>query len=195
MPSLGLPRRRSEALHRLAPATPGVKQVLDPAERVSEIVFGVLMAMTFLGALNVAEAGRQEVRTAMIAALGCNLAWGLADAVMYLVDILTERTREYTRARRMHEEAVAPRLVFHDCWGALGVFLLVALSTFPLVVPFMIFGELHRALIASRLVALALLFGGGWMLARYAGGSPWRWGCGLAAVGAVLLSAIMALGG
>ena len=160
-----------------------MKRVLDPVERVSEIIFGVLMAMTFIGALSVAESGSQDVRTAMIAALGCNLAWGLTDAVMYVVATLTERTREGTR------------LVLEDFRGALGVFLLVALSTFPLVVPFLVFSELKPALLASRLVALAMLFAGGWTLARYAGGKPWRWGLGLATVGAVLLGAIMALGG
>ena len=160
-----------------------MKRVLDPVERVSEIIFGVLMAMTFIGALSVAESGSQDVRTAMIAALGCNLAWGLTDAVMYVVATLTERTREGTR------------LVLDDFRGALGVFLLVALSTFPLVVPFLVFSELKPALLASRLVALAMLFAGGWTLARYAGGKPWRWGLGLATVGAVLLGAIMALGG
>jgi VIT1/CCC1 family predicted Fe2+/Mn2+ transporter len=160
-----------------------MKPVLDPVERVSEIIFGVLMAMTFIGALSVADSGREDVRTAMIAALGCNLAWGLADAVMYIVGTLTERTKEGTR------------LVFDDYRGALGVFLLVALSTFPLVVPFLVFNQLKPALLASRLVALVMLFIGGWMLARHAGGKPWRWGFGLAAVGAVLLGAIMALGG
>jgi len=33
------------------------------------------------------------------------------------------------------------------------------------------------------------------VLARHAGGKPWRWGFGLAVVGAVLIAAIMALGG
>jgi VIT1/CCC1 family predicted Fe2+/Mn2+ transporter len=160
-----------------------MKRVLDPVERVSEIIFGVLMAMTFIGALSVADAGRGDARTALVAALGCNLAWGLADAVMYIVGTLTERTRE------------GARLVFDDYRGALGVFLLVALSTFPLVIPFLVFSELKPALLASRLVALAMLFAGGWTLARHAGGKPWRWGLGLAAVGAVLLAAIMALGG
>ena len=160
-----------------------MKAVLDPIDRVSEVIFGVLMAMTFIGALNVAEAGDGEVRKVLIAALGCNIAWGLADAVMYVVATLTERTRESTR------------LTFDDYWGALGVFLLVTLSTFPLVVPFLIFGELGRALLASRIVALAMLFLGGWVLARHAGGKPWRWGSGLAVVGAVLIAAIMALGG
>jgi VIT1/CCC1 family predicted Fe2+/Mn2+ transporter len=160
-----------------------VKRVLEPIERVSEVIFGVLMAMTFIGALNVAEAGQGEVRKVLVAALGCNIAWGLADAVMYVVGTLTERTRE------------GARLTFDHYRGALGVFLLVTLSTFPLVVPFLVFGELGRALLASRMVALAMLFLGGWMLARYAGGKPWRWGVGLAAVGAVLVAAIMALGG
>ena len=54
----------------------------------------MLMAMTFIGALNVAEAGQGEVRKVMIAALGCNIAWGMVDAIMYLVAVLTERTRE-----------------------------------------------------------------------------------------------------
>jgi hypothetical protein len=161
------------------------KRVLDPIERVSEVIFGVLMAMTFIGAVNVANAGHQEVRTAMLSALGCNIAWGLADAVMYIVAMITERTRE-RRDAVLHAD---------DLRGALGVFLLVALSTFPLVVPFLVFGELKSALLGSRIVALALLFAGGWTLASYAGGKPWRWGFSLAAVGAVLLAAIMALGG
>jgi len=56
-------------------------RVLDPVERVSEVIFGLLMAMTFIGSINAATAGREEVRTMMLTALGCNLAWGLADAV------------------------------------------------------------------------------------------------------------------
>ena len=161
------------------------KRVLDPIERVSEVVFGVLMAMTFIGAMNVATAGSQEVRTVMKAALGCNIAWGLTDAVMYVVAVITERTRDDER----------PRLRARDLRGALGVFLLVALSTFPLVVPFLVMHELAPALLASRLVAVGVLFAGGWLLASHAGGSRWLGGFGLAAIGAVLLTAIVALGG
>lgn len=179
-----------------SPGTP-TGRVLDPIERVSEAIFGVLMAMTFIGTLSVASGGREEVRTAMIAALGCNLAWGLTDAVMYLVAILTERTRERTLLREQGRgaEAQAPRLTRHDWRGALGVFFLVAGSTFPLVVPFLVFRSLAPALLASRAVALAMLFLGGWLLASYAGGNRWTSGLGMAAVGAVLLAAIIALGG
>jgi VIT1/CCC1 family predicted Fe2+/Mn2+ transporter len=67
--------------------------VLSVVDRVSEFLFGLFMALTIVGAMSVAEAGRGEVRTLLIAALGCNLAWGLVDAVMYLVRTITERGR------------------------------------------------------------------------------------------------------
>src|SRR5512147_1789849 len=79
-------------------------RVLDPVSRISEIIFGVLMALSFTGALNAATAGREEVRTMVLTALGCNLAWGLVDAVMYLVATMTGRARNATlrtRERRM----------------------------------------------------------------------------------------------
>jgi hypothetical protein len=48
--------------------------VLDPIERVSEIIFGLIMALSFTGAVSAATAGREEIRTVLFAALGCNLA-------------------------------------------------------------------------------------------------------------------------
>jgi VIT1/CCC1 family predicted Fe2+/Mn2+ transporter len=210
-------------------------RVLDPIERVSEVIFGLLMAMTFIGSLSVATAGREEIRTMMITALGCNLAWGLADAVMYLVRTVTERTRnrallarlrggaDATKGQRLVADALpqrlaaavgaeglealrrrlaelpalqlGPRLGWDDFKGALGVFLLVVAATFPVVVPFMLFDQTALAVRVSNFVALAMLFLAGWILARYAGGTPWRGGAAMAATGAALIAAIMALGG
>ncbi len=79
--------------------------VLDPIDRVSEIIFGLIMALTFTGTISAATAGREEVRTVMFAALGCNLAWGMVDAVMYLIRTLTERTRNLTLLRRVRSAA------------------------------------------------------------------------------------------
>src|SRR6476619_8534244 len=73
--------------------------VLSPADRVSEMLFGLLMALTFTGAVSVAESGNAAIRTMFLAALGCNLAWGLVDAVMYLVRAVTERGRLITLVR------------------------------------------------------------------------------------------------
>jgi len=75
--------------------------LLDPVDRISEILFGLLMAVTIVGSLSIASAGQSEVRTMMAAALGCNLAWGLVDAVMYLVRTATERTRNHALGKRI----------------------------------------------------------------------------------------------
>lgn len=70
--------------------------VLSPIDRISETLFGLLMALSFVGAVSVAETGRAEIREMFIAAVGCNLAWGLVDAVMYLVRTLADRGRRLT---------------------------------------------------------------------------------------------------
>jgi len=75
--------------------------LLDPVDRISEILFGLLMAVTIVGSLSIATAGQREVRTMMAAALGCNLAWGLVDAVMYLVRTATERARNHALGKRI----------------------------------------------------------------------------------------------
>ena len=46
--------------------------------------------------IRVATSGQEAERTMMFAALGCNLAWGLADAVMYLLRALIDRTCKST---------------------------------------------------------------------------------------------------
>jgi hypothetical protein len=73
--------------------------VLSPVDRISELLFGLFMALTFVGAVSVTDAGQGQIRSMFIAALGCNLAWGLVDAVMYLVRTVTERGRSLTLVR------------------------------------------------------------------------------------------------
>jgi VIT1/CCC1 family predicted Fe2+/Mn2+ transporter len=73
--------------------------LLNPVDRVSEMIFGLFMALTFVGVVSMATAGRDEIQAMLIAALGCNLAWGIVDAVMYLVRTITERGRSLTLVR------------------------------------------------------------------------------------------------
>ncbi len=77
--------------------------LLNPVDRVSEMIFGLFMALTFVGVVSMATAEREEIRTMLIAALGCNLAWGLVDAVMYLVRTITDRGRLLTLTRSIRE--------------------------------------------------------------------------------------------
>jgi hypothetical protein len=83
--------------------------VLNPVDRVSEMLFGLFMALTFVGAVSVAGAGQAEVRTLFVTAIGCNLAWGLVDAVMYLVRTATDRGRQLKLAHAVRAAPDADR--------------------------------------------------------------------------------------
>lgn len=211
------------------------RRVLDPVERLSEVLFGLIMALTFTGSMSVASAGREEVRTMLIGALGCNLAWGMVDAVMYLLTNLVTRARSLATLqtlRRTTDPATAHQIIAaalpplvaailrptelehlrqellairdmpsrplpnrDDLRGAVGVFLLVFLSTFPVVVPFLLFHEPQRALRLSNAVALVMLFFIGRGLGKYSGYHPIRQGLLLMAIGTILVGITMALGG
>jgi len=67
------------------------RRVLEPNDRIAEVLFGLIMVLTFTGSLSVAEADRAEVRSMLIGALGCNVAWGIIDAVLYLMGSLSEK--------------------------------------------------------------------------------------------------------
>ena len=80
-------------------------RVLDPVERISEVLFGLIMALTFTGTLSVATAGKQDVHTMMLGAIGCNMAWGIVDAVMYVMARLAEHRRKITLLRAVRGAA------------------------------------------------------------------------------------------
>lgn len=83
------------------------KRLLEPNERVSEVLFGLIMVLTFTGSLSVADAGRDDVRTMLIGALGCNVAWGIIDGILYLMGCLSEKGRGI-RWLRAVRKATAP---------------------------------------------------------------------------------------
>jgi len=85
----------------LKPPAPLVKGVLSPVERYSEVLFGVLMALTMTGALRVASATEQESRAMFFTTLACNIAWGVVDAVLYVLNSLFERLRRTLIARSL----------------------------------------------------------------------------------------------
>ena len=62
-------------------------------DRISEILFGLIMVLTYTSTLSVITADRIQIRTMLIGALGCNLAWGIIDAAMYLMARLHEKGR------------------------------------------------------------------------------------------------------
>ena len=209
--------------------------MLDSAERISEVLFGLIMVLTFTGSLSIAEAGREDIRAMLIGALGCNIAWGIIDAVLYVMGSLADKGRDLSTYRavrraatsregeRLIADALPPvlasvltpdelarfrerltalpepparaRLDAADWSGALGVFLLVFLTTFPVAVPFMVMHSASSALRTSNVVAIAMLFIAGVAYARVVGRNPWLVGISMVALGGVLVSLTIALGG
>lgn len=75
--------------------------VLNPVDRTSEVLFGLIMVLTFTGAISAATDGEQEIRELLWAALGCNVAWGLVDAIMYWMNLLMERGHDRVMVRKI----------------------------------------------------------------------------------------------
>jgi len=209
--------------------------VLDPVDRLSEVIFGLIMAMTFTGSVHAATAGRAEIHTMLFEAIGCNIAWGIVDATMFLLTGLVGRDHSAKVLRKLASTAGSPearrillgelpdavggaaspdeldrlgrwlvskvqptarvQVRLADLRGALGVFLLVSLSTFPLVVPFLVLSETVLAVRASHAIAVAGLFACGASLARYSGQRPLAMGGAMAGIGLVLVAVTIALGG
>lgn len=83
------------------------KRFLEPYDRISEVLFGLIMVLTFTGSLSVVSDGRAEVRDMLIGALGCNIAWGIIDAVLYIMGCLSEKGHAI-RALRGVQNASSP---------------------------------------------------------------------------------------
>ena len=73
-----------------------------------------------------------------------------------------------------------PAVTREDFVGAVEVFLLVFLSTFPVVVPFILMHDARLALRTSNAIAVSMLMIGGWSLGHYSGVAPWPMGLSMA---------------
>ncbi|MBX9825567.1 MAG: VIT1/CCC1 transporter family protein [Xanthobacteraceae bacterium] len=210
-------------------------RLLDPVDRVTEVLFGLIMVLTSTNTLSVATAGGAEIGTMIIGALGCNLAWGIIDAALYVMGCLNERGRELLMLRALRQpvspeearrliadkvpeslaavlspdEAEAmrqklvrlpdppprPRLTRDDALSAAGICLLVFVSTFPVVIPFLFIDEVRPALRFSNAVAIAMMFLCGYVFARCTGLRPWPSGLLMVAIGCAMVGVAIALGG
>jgi VIT1/CCC1 family predicted Fe2+/Mn2+ transporter len=212
-----------------------VRGVLTPLDRASEVLFGLIMALTVTGALEVAQPTEHETGALFASTLACNVAWGLVDAVMYVLNGTLARGRRALVARGLRKgvdlasvpdllaevlpepfvetlsaaelEALRRKIVAHpelpepprvqreDLLGALGVFLLVVVSTFPVALPYLLFRDVAVAKGISRGLALLLLFLSGSAVGRYSGFGELRMGLVVLGIGVVLVGMVIALGG
>lgn len=67
---------------------------LDPGTTLAELIFGLLMVLTFtLGARLLGPEEPTDGRELLIAAIGCNIAWGIIDGFLFVLGSVYERLR------------------------------------------------------------------------------------------------------
>lgn len=209
--------------------------ILNPVDRISEVLFGLIMVLTFTGAISAATDGRQEIRDLLWAALGCNVAWGLVDGIMYLMNLLAERGHAATaikkivrtpdtlaarnvlrdelqplvtglltdaeidqmveRIKKIPEPSKSHLLLKKDWVAVMEIFLLVFLCTLPVALPFALMHEATLAMRVSNGIAVLMLFGGGYVLAGYAGFRRIVTALAYVVIGLLLVALTIALGG
>jgi VIT family len=209
--------------------------ILDPVTRLSEVVFGLIMVLTFTGSVSIATSGRDDIKTMLWSALGCNVAWGIVDALMYLMSIILERGQSLNVLRNlktpknekeameiirdslppifsniMHEEELKtlrkniqaipdlPKrvpLTWQDLKGAMAIFILVFISTFPATIPFILMSDVSIAIRWSNGIGLLLLFITGFYIGKVSGYGSWLLGVLVSLLGALLVVLTIALGG
>jgi VIT1/CCC1 family predicted Fe2+/Mn2+ transporter len=212
---------------------------IDPGDALGEVLFGLIMALTFtIGARLVTGEEGLEAHDLVVATLGCNIAWGIIDAVLFLLGTRLyrrSRTRFFRMVRTAEDEksalaaiadefplggealvldkrdqdelyrcmlALAKRakpsnitLSLDDLIGALIVFMIVAATAIPAVIPFLVMEDKYHALRVSNLLLVALLYATGAAWARFAGSTPFIVGMAMTILGLTLVAVALMLGG
>ncbi len=212
---------------------------LDPGDALAEILFGLIMVLTFtIGARLIAGEDGIAAREIAIAAIGCNVAWAVIDAVFFILGTLfyrSQRTRFFRQIKNAkneqaallavqeqfgldeeplaarpqdrallyqsilalatHSQPVRMRLTRADFISAFCVFVLVAATAVPAVIPLLLIENSFLALRTSNLVLVLLLFIVGYTWAHFTDARPIYVGLSVMVLGIVLVGIAVALGG
>jgi hypothetical protein len=81
------------------------ERVLEPLERISEVLFGLIIMLTFTCSLRFTRLDQGSVHTMLWGAISCSVAWGLIDAVFYILGCLSERGHNLILLRQVRTTA------------------------------------------------------------------------------------------
>ena len=163
------------------------------------IAWGVIDGVFYLmGCL--AERGRdlatyRAVRQAASPIEARRLIAGVLPPVLASAIAPDEFDRMRQRLLDVGPPADVARLTGSDWRGAIGVFLLVFLSTLPVTVPFILLENPMSAVRASNAVAIVMLFAAGVAYGRVVERSRWLLGIAMVILGATLVALTIVLGG
>ncbi|WP_395023187.1 VIT1/CCC1 transporter family protein [Dongia sp.] len=90
---------------------PVIHRFLDPGDALGEVMFGIIMTLTFtVGARYFMVRGELDTNELIVGAVGCNIAWGIIDAVLFLLGTLffrSQRARFYQSLRSVTDDKSA----------------------------------------------------------------------------------------
>lgn len=137
----------------------------------------------------------REVRAAAAPEAGQRLiAAEMGDLASPMTTVQLEHFRQWI-VQLPAEASAQPRLLASDLCAACGVFVLVFMSTFPVVLPFMFVDDLRLAMRWSSAIAIAMMFLCGYGWARYAEVNAWLAGLAMLLFGVIVESVVVLLGG
>ena len=92
-------------------AKSAIHRYLDPGETLAEVLFGLIMALTITVGAGIVSASKElDTHKLVAVVVGCNIAWGVIDAVLLVLGNLfyrRQRARFFRELRSARSEAAA----------------------------------------------------------------------------------------
>ena len=92
-------------------AISAIHRYVDPGETLAEVLFGLIMALTIISGAEIFSAPSElDAHQLVLAVVGCNVAWGVIDAVLYVLGSMfyrSQRARFFRGLRIARNEAEA----------------------------------------------------------------------------------------
>jgi len=71
-----------------------IHRYLDPGESLAEVLFGLIMALTIISGAEIFTARSElDAHQLVLAVVGCNVAWGVIDAVLFVLGSMFYRSQ------------------------------------------------------------------------------------------------------
>jgi VIT1/CCC1 family predicted Fe2+/Mn2+ transporter len=162
---------------------------LDPSEILGELLFGLIMVLTFT--LGASLAGGYE-RGLLLSAIRDEFEYDVEE-----VATPEDREQVYRSIHALFAKArpLPMRFRREEAAAAFAVFLLVTAPVLPAALPFFLVADPHQALRASNALLIALLFAAGWRWGRHVEVRAWLSALLLTSLGVGLVVVAIALGG
>ncbi len=78
---------------------------IDPSDSLAELLFGAIMALTFTLGARLLAPEEMHPHALVIGIVGCNVAWGIIDAVLYLIGSVYRRNLRVQFVHRLQATA------------------------------------------------------------------------------------------